>query len=92
MALGDNFDLVAINASGGSATTYWCDGCWASAAGQLLLVGGGSSLGSIAGLACSASDHAFSRASAYLGARLAFRGNIADYEQVRGSELAALHS
>lgn len=92
MALGDKFDLVAINASGGSATTYWCDGCWAAATGQLLRVGGDSNIGSLAGLACANSGDAFSDAYAHFGARLAFRGNIADYEQVNGSELAALHA
>lgn len=92
MALGDSFDLIAVNASGASESTYWCDGCWAAAVGQLLLVGGSSIDGSLAGLACSTSNNAFSVAYAAFGARLAFRGNIADYEQVRGSELAALHS
>ena len=92
MALGDSFDLVAVNASGASASTYWCDGTWATASGQLLFVGGNSYSGSLCGLSCSASYDVFSFADAAIGARLAFRGRIDDYELVRGETLAALHS
>lgn len=92
MALGDNFDLIPINASGGSATTYWCDGTWAVSTGQLLFVGGASADGSVCGLSCPNSNNVFSHSNAPVGARLAFKGDISDYELVSGAELAALHS
>lgn len=92
MALGDNFDLVAVDANGASASTYWCGGTWAQPTGQLLIVGGNSTDGSTCGLSCATSDGVFSRSNASLGARLAFKGDINDYELVSGAELAALHS
>lgn len=92
MALGDNFDLVAVDANGASASTYWCDGTWAQPTGQLLVVGGTSTDGSLCGLSCAISTFVFSNADAVFGARLAFKGDINDYELVSGAELAALHS
>lgn len=90
MTLGEHFDLTP-KVGGGSATTYWCDGSWAATGGQVLLVGGSAYHGSLAGLACSNTTNAFANASAPIGARLAFRGNIGDYELVSGSALAALN-
>jgi len=90
MALGSYFDLICT-VGGGSASTYWCDGSWASSGGQLLFVGGSSDGGSICGLSASISINAFSYSSANFGARLAFRGNIAEYDLVTGAQLAALH-
>jgi len=90
MALGEYFDLISIT-GGGSSSSNWCDGAWSSTSGQLLLVGGTSNGGSICGLSASDSTPAFSLSSANIGARLAFRGDISDYDLVTGSELAALH-
>ena len=90
MALGEDFDLIPT-AANGSNSTYWCDGCLAASAGQLLLVGGRSTTGTLAGLSVADSSNAFSSSYTSIGARLAFRGNIADYELVNGAELAAFN-
>lgn len=91
MALGDNFDLIAI-AVGGNSASYWCDGAWANAAGHILLVSGSVYEYLLAGLTCSASTSAFSLLDTNVGARLAFKGDINDYQLVTGAELASLHS
>lgn len=92
MALGDNFDLIPIVSSGGSATTYWCDGVWATGSGQSLAVGGNTNSGLYSGLSCTISNIAFSHNATSYCARLAFKGDISDYELVSGADLAALHS
>ena len=92
MALGDTFDLVPTNASGASQSTYWCDGTYAANIGQLLLVGGASGNGSVCGLSCANSNAVFAVAYAAIGARLAFKGDISEYSEVSGAELAALQS
>lgn len=88
MRLGDYFDLIAVT-GGGSSTTYWCDGSWSNSGGQLLLVGGHSISGSLCGLSASRSINVFSDSYAYIGARLAFRGDITKYTETSGAALAA---
>jgi len=90
MALGENFDLIPIT-GGGTASTYWCDGAWDASVGQLLRVGGPSNNGSICGLSATSSDSALSHSHTSIGARLAFKGAISEYELVTGAQLAALH-
>lgn len=85
MALGEHFDMIAIE-GGGDSSHYYSDGAWSSAGGQLLLVGGASHNGSDCGLSASASDNGFSYSIAYIGARLAFRGNLEDYAEINGAD------
>lgn len=63
------------------------DNFWYSDAGQLWLFGGGSGNGSYCGLAYAASVNAWSHASAYFSARLAYYGDI---RKVSPTELAQL--
>ena len=75
MTIGEYFDLISI-ASGGGSTSYWCDYEYLNNTGQLVLWGGRANYGPLAGLACSHSRYAFSFASAYCGARLAYYGPL----------------
>jgi hypothetical protein len=74
-------------AVGGGDRTYYCDGFWASAPGELLIVGGSAHFGSRCGLSYAASNDGFSVSGPDLGARLAFYGNPTI---VSGSELMAM--
>lgn len=74
-------------AVGGGDSTYYCDGFWASTSGELLIVGGSASDGSLCGLSYAFSDNGFSYSWTDLGARLAFYGNPTI---VSGSELMAM--
>ena len=84
--LGEHWDAFP-QAVGGSDSTYYCDGFWASTSGELLIVGGSAGNGSLCGLSYAASNNGFSNSWAYLGARLAFYGNPTI---VSGSELMAM--
>ena len=84
--LGEHWDAFP-QAVGGSDSTYYCDGFWASTSGELLSVGGHAGNGSRCGLSCAASDCGFSFSGTYIGARLAFYGNPTI---VSGSELMAM--
>ena len=90
MVLGEYCDFVPKAVSGTNAT-YYCDATWASTSGQLLFVGGGAHNGTLAGLSAATSNNGFSYSLAYVGARLAFRGDISEYELVTGAALAALN-
>lgn len=74
-------------AVGGGDSTYYCDGFWASTAGELLLLGGSADSGSPCGLSSASSNGGFSLSGSYIGARLAFYGNPTI---VSGSELMAM--
>lgn len=74
-------------AVGGSDSTYYCDGFWASTSGELLYVGGSASNRSPCGLSSASSAVGFSFSWAGIGARLAFYGNPTI---VSGSELMAM--
>lgn len=84
--LGAHWDAFP-QAVGGSDSTYYCDGFWASTDGELLRVGGNSDHGSRCGLSSVYSLYDFSDSREYLGARLAFYGNPTI---VSGSELMAM--
>ena len=84
--LGEHWDALP-QAVGGSDSTYYCDGFWASTGGELLLVGGPADYGSPGGLSSSSSYDGFSLSLSYIGARLAFYGNPTI---VSGSELMAM--
>jgi len=75
LPLVDRFDLFASQYGGGSASN-WYDYCYASATGQLLLVGGSANNGSACGLVYAASLHGWSYSTSFIGARLAFYGNV----------------
>lgn len=84
--LGAYWDALP-QAVGGSDTTYYCDGLWASTGGELLYVGGNANDGSPCGLSFAASHYGFSFSVSGVGARLAFYGNPTI---VSGSELMAM--
>ena len=86
MLLGEYWDMIC-QAVGGSDTTYYCDGYWASNSGELLIVGGPAYDGSPCGLSSSISDFGFGDAYVDIGARLAFYGQP---EIVSGQELQAM--
>ena len=73
MTLGEFWDMIP-QAVGGSSSTYYADGAWASTNGELLRVGGSAPYGSQCGVACSLSAYGFSSSSSNIGARLAFYG------------------
>lgn len=77
MLLGDGGDIMASNATGASATTYYCDQFYTTipASGTELRgvrFGGYASHGSSAGLACANTNTAPSNATTYIGSRLCF--------------------
>ena len=74
-------------ATGGSNSTYYCDGFWAERGGELLRVGSYSKDLSQCGLSDMASNRGFSEDGENTGARLAFYGNPTI---VSGSELMAM--
>lgn len=84
--LGTYWDAIP-QAVGGSNSTYYCDGCWASTSGDLLGVGGNANYGSNCGLSSMSSSNAISYAWTRFGARLALYGNPTF---VSGSELMAM--
>lgn len=84
--LGAHWDAFP-QAVGGSDSTYYCDGFWASTSGELLYVGGNANNWSQRGLSSAISRNDFSFSWSYLGARLAFYGNPII---VSGSELMAM--
>lgn len=86
MTLGEFWDMIPQSV-GGSSSTYYADGAWASTTGELLLVGGDAIGGSRCGVACSRSDYGFSYSNADIGARLAFYGTPI---LVDGSKLVAM--
>lgn len=95
----DLFPTVVGN--GASATTYYCDYHWTSATAtpRTLLIGGGSGLGSAAGLFALGSGSGLDYSYAYVGTRITFYGepalpaapatlelNDEDYEQIDSIE------
>lgn len=84
--LGAYWDIIP-QAVGGSDSTYYCDGCWASEKGNVLYVGGNALRMSQCGLFYESSDNIFSDSYDYVCARLAFYG---DPTIVSGSELMAM--
>ena len=86
MELGEFWDMLP-KAVGGSDTTYYCDGYWASTGGELLIVGGGAGSGSRCGLSYAYSYYGFSYANDPFGARLAF---YSEPVIVTGAQLAAM--
>ena len=84
--LGEHWDAFP-QAVGGSDSTYYCDGLWASTGGELLNVGGIADGLSHCGLSYAGSYGGFSYSWTSIGARLAFYGNPTI---VSGSELMAM--
>lgn len=82
---GDNFDIFPAK-TGGGTTSYWSDYSWANNTGQLVFWGGRAGDGAGCGLACAGSGAAWSGASARVGSRLAYYGNLTF---VTGYELMA---
>ena len=86
MELGEYWDMLP-KAVGGSDTTYYCDGYWASTGGELLIVGGHATHGSRCGLSYATSNLAFSPSTGDTGARLAF---YSEPVIVTGAQLTAM--
>ena len=84
--LGEHWDAFP-QAVGGSDSTYYCDGFWATTSGERLSVGGDARSGSFCGLSYADLYGGFSSSWANVGARLAFYGNPTI---VSGSELMAM--
>lgn len=84
--LGTYWDAIP-QAVGGSDSTYYCDGSWATKNGELLIVGGYAKLKSLCGLSYSSSSNIFSYSWPYVCARIAFYGNPTI---VSGSALMAM--
>lgn len=84
--LGTYWDAIP-QAVGGSDSTYYCDGYWASTVGYILYVGGPANDRSTCGLSYAASYNYFTFSRTHTGARLAFYGNPTI---VSGSELMAM--
>lgn len=84
--LGAHWDAFS-QAVGGSDSTYYCDGFWASTSGELLFVGGHAYDRSQGGLSSAHSSDGFSDSWAAVGARLAFYGSPTI---VSGSALMAM--
>lgn len=82
---GDNFDIFPAK-TGGGTTSYWSDYSWANNTGQLVFWGGSAYSGADCGLASAYSNRAWSYASAAIGSRLAYYGNLTF---VTGYELMA---
>ena len=86
MLLGEYWDMIC-QAVGGGDTTYYCDGYWAAAGGELLYVGGYAADFARCGVASSGSDDGFSVSWSNIGSRLAFYGTP---QIVSGAELLAM--
>lgn len=84
--LGTYWDAIP-QAVGGSNSTYYCDGYWASTVGKILYVGGPANDRSACGLSYEASYNDFTFLRTHTGARSAFYGNPTI---VSGSELMAM--
>lgn len=91
MELGDYCDFVPKTV-GGTSANYYCDGCWTSTSGQLLVVGGAAGDGSLCGLSAVLAFNDFGVSNAGCGARLAFKGEISTWEEVTGEDLDYLNS
>lgn len=85
MVLGEFFDLIAQNITGGGSNNYWCDFFWRNlATGQLCLFGGSVYYGLNGGLASVNSSLSFSSSPESCGARLAYYGKT---QYVNGADL-----
>lgn len=85
MVLGEFFDLIAQNITGGGSNNYWCDFFWRNlATGQLCLFGGSVYYGLNGDLASVNSSFSFSSSPASCGARLAYYGKT---QYVNGADL-----
>lgn len=86
MVLGTHWDMITT-AVGGGDNTYYADGCWATKAGELLLVGGPAHNESKCGVVYLNSSNGFSDTYTNFCARLAFYGTPI---LVDGSKLVAM--
>lgn len=85
MVLGEFFDLISLNTTGGGSNNYWCDYFWRDlATGQLCLFGGHANYGLYSGIAFVASYADFSVAYKSCGCRLAYYGKT---QYVNGADI-----
>lgn len=85
MILGEHFDVMAKNLSGGG-TSYWCDYSYNNNTGQLVLWGASAYDGAYAGLGYALSASAWSPSDSGIGSRLAYYGELTF---MSGAELVA---
>lgn len=86
MVLGTHWDMITT-AVGGGDNTYYADGCWATKAGELLLVGGPAHNESKCGVVYLNSSNGFSDTYTNFCARMAF---FSTPTIVSGSQLVAM--
>lgn len=84
--LGTYWDAIH-QAVGGSDSTYYCDGCWASTNGEILYVGGAANYFSQCGLMSMVSNAIYGNSWTHICARLAYYGSPTI---VSGSDLMAM--
>lgn len=75
LMLGEHFDIIPKSTGGGSST-HWATHYYGNDTGQLLLVGGDSSIGVSSSLIFVNSSSAFSSLPSSVGARLAYFGKL----------------
>lgn len=73
---GEHFDVIPSETNGGGSTSKWCDACWSNSTGQLDVFGSPASNGSLCGPVAAAATYGFGSASAYIGSRLAYYGDL----------------
>lgn len=76
MTKGEFFDIIATSITGGNSNASWSDYDYGNATGQVCLVGGASSNGSMSGPLCVYSRDAWSIADSAFGARPAYYGPV----------------
>ena len=73
---GEHFDVIPSETNGGGSTSKWCDVWWPSKTGQLGLFGGSAYGGAGCGFVAADATFGFGDASASLGSRLAYYGDL----------------
>lgn len=81
VAVGEHLDMVPTEA-GASDTTGFCDYYWQSFSNSRVVLRSSNSAGTFGGVSCARADHDASYTAAYIGSRLAFRGEIVEAESV----------
>lgn len=84
MLIGDEFDIIPKNVTGGGSTGYWSDGYYSSPTTQGVIFGGNANGGLVAGISAFRTVDTSNTNYAFVGSRLAYYGPI---EFVNGKDL-----